>query len=438
MPSDPEKPPTHIVNTGGGDYAEGTIDKRQGTFVTEEQSYNVAGFANPYMGLRAFTAAERDIFAGRERIVAALAQRLAAEDGDRLLFIVGASGSGKSSLVRAGLIPALIDGLNARGMLVHSRSVDAIGHGGLVAELKRWFQDTAHTQPNAAPTWYVLLLDQFEELFSQAAADERDQALSLLITYATATAPCHIRIIATMRSDFLPHLVADLRFEAYERRKVVVRAMTPEELVEAIERPIQMRHPGKRLEPALVKRLAHDASRDAAYLPLLQVTLEELWRGGDLRLGAYHGLADAIQRRADAEAEALKQHQDGIFLRAGVEEFYLSSLQQRNEAQRKQMRHTYMVFTGLSILTLIALIAASLAGWFGLEAQERRVAAEHTAATAIVAQDQAYQQAQIARIRELIAQATASLQLNRPQLAGLLVLEAYQTMANTEPAITMP
>ncbi len=59
--------------------------------ITEEQSYNVAGLPNPYLGLRAFTAAEQDIFAGRERMVQALVKRLAAEDGDRLLCLVGAS-----------------------------------------------------------------------------------------------------------------------------------------------------------------------------------------------------------------------------------------------------------------------------------------------------------------------------------------------------------
>jgi len=63
-----------VVNTQGGDYAEGTLDKRQGTFVegdqvtlvTEEQAYLVAGLKNPYLGLRAFTYDDRASFAGRE------------------------------------------------------------------------------------------------------------------------------------------------------------------------------------------------------------------------------------------------------------------------------------------------------------------------------------------------------------------------------------
>src|SRR5262249_49726338 len=125
------------------------------------------------------------------------------------------------------------------------------------------------------------------------------RALTLLADLA-AQPDRPVRIIATMRSDFLPQLVADPRFEAAERRKVVLRAMSVQELAEAIQRPIQVHHPEKRIEPALVEQLATDAAADAAYLPLLQVTLEDLWRGGALRLGAYRGLADAIQRRADA------------------------------------------------------------------------------------------------------------------------------------------
>jgi len=136
-----------VVNIQGGDYAEGNIDKRQGTFVagdliTEDQTHNVAGLLNPYLGLRAFTAAERDIFAGRERIVQALVNRLSSNDGDRLLFIVGASGSGKSSLARAGLLPALAEHLGARGHDIVLRIIDHPGHtpASMLARILEGFQ----------------------------------------------------------------------------------------------------------------------------------------------------------------------------------------------------------------------------------------------------------------------------------------------------------
>ncbi|HEU4326757.1 MAG TPA: CHAT domain-containing protein [Roseiflexaceae bacterium] len=272
--------------------AEAGRDEGGSIGMAEEQT-SVAGIPNPYRGLRAFTAAEQDIFAGRDRITQALVRRLAAEDGDRLLFLVGASGSGKSSLARAGLFPALEAQLRKAERTVETLVLDHPGRAP-AATLARLL----NTASAPSATILVILLDQFEELWSQTEPAEAQRALDLLIKLATESAR-PLRLVATMRSDFLPQLVADVRYEPYERRKVVVRAMSAEELADAIQCPIQVRYPDKRLEPALIQRLAQDAAQDASYLPLLQVTLEDLWRGGHLRLAAYKGLADAIQRRAE-------------------------------------------------------------------------------------------------------------------------------------------
>lgn len=290
------------------DQASNGVDQRKGTFITdsiitgdvigyqphitEEYAYSVAGLPNPYLGLRAFTAADRDIFAGRERMVETLVRRLAAENGDRLLFLVGASGSGKSSLARAGLIPALEEYLRLQGLAVSTHILERPSRNPVVT-IRRILNDTS---PSSA-SMLLLLIDQFEELWSQAGPDEARQMLDHMLELAALDRP--LRIVATLRSDFLPQLASDPRFERYERRKVMVRAMSAEELQDAIQRPVQMRHPNKRLEPGLVKQLVHDAAQDAAYLPLLQVTLEDLWRGGSMRPKPYNGLTDAIQRRAE-------------------------------------------------------------------------------------------------------------------------------------------
>jgi hypothetical protein len=84
--------------------------------------------------------------------------------------------------------------------------------------------------------------------------------------------------------------------------------MTVDELKTAMQQPLWAackgkkpddRYCQKRFEQVLLEKLAQDASLDAAYLPLLQTTLQEMWNGGSLTLGKYDGLADAIRRRAE-------------------------------------------------------------------------------------------------------------------------------------------
>src|SRR5512138_2411532 len=81
--------------------------------------------------------------------------------------------------------------------------------------------------------------------------------------------------------------------------------MNGDALREAIQQPFRVTYPDKdkRFQDELVQRLAGDAAEDAAYLPLLQVTLEEIWRKGMLTLGSYTNLADAIKQRADKVLE---------------------------------------------------------------------------------------------------------------------------------------
>lgn len=304
-PSDPDdqsdSPQTNqrTIHTHGGDYAEGNIDKRQGTFVegtiiiTEEQAYNVTGLKNPYLGLRAFSAAERTIFAGRERIVQTLVKRLSADDGDRLLFIVGASGSGKSSLARAGLIPGLEDAFQDKHT-VNTQIFDYPGQN--VQDSLTRLLAVLTTLPS--PPMTLILIDQFEEVFREVTAEA-----TLLVLLTLVQSVQHVRVIVTLRTDFLPHLVSDPRFEPYESRKVVVQKMNDHELRNAIQRPIQVHYPEKRIETALLERLVQDAAQDSSYLPLLQVTLENLWDKGALRLTHDYSLATAIQLHANTVYE---------------------------------------------------------------------------------------------------------------------------------------
>src|SRR5512136_447636 len=96
------------LNAGHDINVSGDIVGRDKNIFTGEQQYDVHGLANPYLGLQSFTYADRAKYAGRERLIAETVARLTAPDDPlALLFVTGASGSGKSSFVQAGVLPAL-------------------------------------------------------------------------------------------------------------------------------------------------------------------------------------------------------------------------------------------------------------------------------------------------------------------------------------------
>jgi len=282
-----------------------------------ETAYDVRGLPNPYLGLSSYTYANRAIFAGRERnIAAALANLTNAANPQPLTFVTGASGSGKSSFAQAGLLPALEAFYQGRGLAVrwavfrpgqHPRTAlaDALIQTGLAQGLAVDLQaklvnaqavnDLLASTPRQQVN--ILVLDQFEELFSQSEADERGL---LLITAATLSPfrTSHTHIIATVRSDYLPALFGYPSLYEVSKQGVDLRAMAVDELKAAIQKPLQLSASHKQFEPALLERLAVDTAADAAYLPLLQVTLEELWRGGLLMLAQYHDLTFALRQRA--------------------------------------------------------------------------------------------------------------------------------------------
>ncbi len=146
----------------------------------------------------------------------------------------------------------------------------------------------------------VIVIDQFEELFTQSNAQPRDALFNLLI-HLPPFRLTHTHIIATVRADYLPELFALPMLYDTAKRGIDLRAMRVDELREAIQQPLRSMYPDKdkRFQVELVDRLAEDAAEDAAYLPLLQVTLEEIWRKGALTVGSYNNLADAIKQRAD-------------------------------------------------------------------------------------------------------------------------------------------
>ena len=272
---------------------------------------NELALANPYKGLRAFDEGDAAHFFGRSRDVDNLATTLAEH---RFVAVVGPSGSGKSSLVRAGLIPRL----RAAGTLVTTTVPGARPLDELMQSLLRVAIDTAPNlrerlaDPTQVPELLeellpggelVLVIDQLEELWTQADRAERDEYLATL--HAAVTHEGHrVRVVATIRADFYDRPLADRLLGPLIGATVAVTPLDPSGLVEAIAAPGALQ--GVRAEAALVATLAHEVATEPTSLPLLQYTLTELYErrnGSALTLAAYEqlgGLGGVLQQRAEA------------------------------------------------------------------------------------------------------------------------------------------
>lgn len=298
-----------------------------GDYIGGDQAYDVRGLANPYLGLQAFTYVERDRYAGREEDVdRGLALLTRPGDERSLLFVTGASGSGKSSFAQAGLLPALERQYRQKdfavrwavfrpgekplaGLAGSLRSLGVASEG--VFAPASGYQLGPPPHPPDPTQISILIVDQFEELFTQSEPGQRDAVFAMLAELpGFRTARLHV--IATMRADYLPDLFAHQALYDIAKAGIDLRVMTEEQLRAAIQRPLQASHPvaGKRFQDALLNKLAEDAAEDAAYLPLLQVSLEDLWRTGILTVDRYGNLTDAIRKRAD-EIYAYKRDAQG-------------------------------------------------------------------------------------------------------------------------------
>jgi hypothetical protein len=288
---------------------------------------------SPYPGLRAFTPDEGPIFFGRGREVDALIARLR-DPAQRLLAVVGASGTGKSSLVRAGLIPRLHDGAiegsqHWRVVICTPGAARDNPFLALAFELVRMLPAHAQRPPfeiatalaeapqhiseyAVAPTSGAVLLfvDQLEELFTHTAEQYREPFGALL---AHAVAQPELRVVATLRADFLPQCAAipDLA-PLVETGTFVLSPPGPAALADMIRKPAE--RAGLALEDGLADEILKDAGTDSGALPLMAFCLEELYRqtAPDHRLtvdiyNASGRLRGAISRRAAVLLEELRE-----------------------------------------------------------------------------------------------------------------------------------
>jgi len=275
---------------------------------------------NPYKGLLPFDEPDADDLYGRERLIARLAD---AVEADRLVAAVGPSGIGKSSVVRAGLIPALRRGVvpGSDEWLITTMTPGRDPFGELAAALTRVsifptvdLEEMLRSGPLSLVfathrllphgTSLFLVIDQFEELFTMI-DDEHDRSAFLELLVGTAeTEDGMIRILITMRADYMDHPLRYAEFSALVSNGVVlISTPSDAELRAIVEEPA--RAVGVRFESGLIDRIVNDVEGQPGCLPLLEFSLAELFDQRDadlLTLSAYEeagGVLETIGRRAE-------------------------------------------------------------------------------------------------------------------------------------------
>ncbi|MCB0027887.1 MAG: CHAT domain-containing protein, partial [Anaerolineales bacterium] len=258
---------------------------------------------SPYLDLRAFQETDKAFFFGRETVVETLLERIQTQP---LLAVIGPSGSGKSSVVLAGLLPAVRDKTDWRVAVMRPGNdpIAALaaaflshlepGWSELSFATRRQKQDllkdelvagkisiaelVEELQRTHSASHLLLVVDQFEELFSQSQA--AGDFVRLLITPLKRQRP--LKVVLTMRADFMGAALATPGLAAaLDERLYPLGLMNRAELTQAITQPSL--NVGARFEPGLVSYILDDVGEKSGNLPLLQFTLSRLWERRDGR-----------------------------------------------------------------------------------------------------------------------------------------------------------
>jgi WD40 repeat protein len=311
--------------------------------------------ASPYKGLKRFNFADRDRFFGRDALIKRL---LKAVNQSSLSLVLGASGSGKSSVVRAGVIPELKKSLQAMKFydfiftpgkdpfeslhrcLLSSEEKDyrfSESEVEIVREQRSETLSRAIQKLKKEEERWLFFVDQFEELFTNCGDPEIRQSFIDGIVQIAEAKDSSVRIVLAMRSDFLEQFSSYPALgEILNQNNIhLVTDMHPDELRQAIEQPAA-KH-GVVFEEGLVEQVVKDVQGQSGYLPLLQYTLDLLWESECLELAAdgrpniedrilnwstynaLEGVRGALQKRVNQIYQS--QDQDGqiatkqIFLR---------------------------------------------------------------------------------------------------------------------------
>jgi WD40 repeat protein len=278
----------------------------------------------PYRGLQVFDTEDAEYYFGRDGEIQRLLEKLKT---DRFLAVLGPSGSGKSSLVRAGLLPALLRGAipgvrSWRTCILRPGPAPltslAAATAGLAQDVSMQATlDGLGSDPrtlhlavvqalgaDAAEDRALFVVDQFEEVFTLCADEDERRALiaNLLFAASAPGGPC--AVVLTIRADFYQRCAAYPELsQLISGQQMLVSPMSRDAARQAIEEPA--RRVGLEFEEGLIDTILDDAGSDLGSLPLLQHALLELWerrRGRMLTLEGYRdtgGVEGALAKRAD-------------------------------------------------------------------------------------------------------------------------------------------
>ena len=283
---------------------------------------------SPYKGLKQFESRDKELFFGRDNFITSLVNKL---EQTNLILLLGASGSGKSSVVRAGLIPWLEKKYGKEFTnLTFTPDADPFEsfYASLLsnkyqqAEAKIAKEVKAETlvkvvnnlkQPDEF--WFIFI-DQFEELFTTSDENKRREFVNGLMKLSQAKLPNvnnNLKIMATMRADFFERLgdFAQLVEATQEHRPMIVE-MQSSELRLAIEQPAA--HHGVVFETGLVDKIIAEVQGQAGCLPLLQYTLNLVW-DSEVKTGSINDRTLNIDTYQDVGGVkgALQEHVNKIY-----------------------------------------------------------------------------------------------------------------------------
>ncbi len=306
----------------------------------------------PYQGLKAFEANQKEFFFGRKRLIEKLKQTL---DQTPFVPVIGASGSGKSSVVRAGLIPWLNESENWEILETIKPGMEPLNE--LRGAFKPYFKTNkdqqrlklmvedgaAYPQGLAeivqqlpSSQRFLLVVDQFEEVFTVCSDSSHGERFIQLITQVTELSPPRLAVVITMRADFLePCLHHNALFRQIQTHAVYMPPLQGADLEEAIIAPAERQ--GYSVEPALVDEIQDEVGKEPGILPLLQFALTMLWEKRD-RLKQQLGLEQYKQLRG--LRGALNQHADKVYNYRDFDQDEPS--QERSQKERDWIKQTFL------------------------------------------------------------------------------------------------